>query len=206
MLVHPTGDEDRWLEERHPGRVFGAGDLLVAWNRAEAEGFETAVSDGGLQDPALDGCPAILLGEAEARWEDLHPFGPFRERRPSRTIQLALEHGRDWSWEVESPLPEGSRVLLAAGVARTEIVKADLGRAGVSVVGVLPARDHGRFDRRGIAQLERTHGALPWVVTAKDVARGAGFAFSSPAHVLGRRLRVADGAAARVDALLESLR
>lgn len=205
ILVHPTGDEDRWLEARHPGRVFRGRDLLDAWRAAANEGFRTAVSDGGLQDPALDGCPALLLGETSAGWAQLHPFGPFRERRASRPVRLSLEEGRDWSWDAESLPPDGSRVLLAAGVAKTESVISDLERGGVEVAGVLRTRDHGLFDRRAIARMERIHGALPWVITAKDEARGEVAGFARPPFVLRRRLFVEEHVAASVDALVESL-
>lgn len=204
ILVHPTGDEDRLLESRHPGRVFRNRDLLQAWAAAERAGFRGAVSDGGLQDPALDGCPAILLGESEAGSEGLLPFGPYRERRPSRSIDLVLPEGSGWRWRSRLDLPAGGRVLVAAGVARTEIVVSDLERLGFLVADVLPARDHARFRAAGIARLEREHGCLPWVVTAKDEARGDLAAFGRPVHILRRELEVSDHVAGRIDALLSA--
>lgn len=205
LLVHPTGDEDRLLESRHPGRVFRDKDLLRAWTRAERSGFRAAVSDGGLQDPALDACPAILLGETSAGWADLHPFGPFRQRRASRPVELELREDRDFEWERELPLEPGATALVACSVAKTEIVIEDVRRMGHAVAGALRTRDHGRFDRAGIARLERRHGSLPWVLTEKDVARGEVASFDRPVHVLRRRLRVPEHIATAVDELVARL-
>jgi len=202
ILVHPTGDEDRLLESRHPGRVYRDADLLRAWESASRTGFRAAVSDGGFQDPALDGSPAILLGEESAPAANLHPFGPFRQRRPSRPVQLALREGRGWDWIRHIDLQAGARVLVAAGIARSDSVMDDLRGLGIEVAAVLPARDHGRFRRCDIERLERAHGRLPWVITAKDEARGDLEIFDRPVHVLHRELVVSLGVARSVDLLI----
>lgn len=202
ILVHPTGDEDHLLETRHPGRVFRDTDLLRAWESASRCGFRAAVSDGGLQDPALDGSPAILLGEEFAPRADLHPFGPFRQRRPVRTVQLALREGRGWDWIRDIDIEAGTRVLVAAGVAKTDSVIDDLRSLGIEVAAALPVRDHARFRPSDIRRLERVHGRLPWVVTAKDEARGDVHSFDHPVHVLHRELVVSPSVARSVDLLI----
>lgn len=202
ILVHPTGDEDRLLESRHPGRVFRDTDLLRAWWNASRSGFLAAVSDGGLQDPALDASPAVLLGEETAPWAELHPFGPFRQRKPSRPVQLVLREGRGWDWISHIDLPAGERVLVAAGIAKTFSVQDDLSSLGIEVAAALPSKDHGRFRRCDIDSLERIHGALPWVVTTKDEARGDADVFGRPVHVLHRELVVSPSIARTVDLLI----
>lgn len=202
LLVHPTGDEDAWLATRHPGRVFRDRSFARAWIRAKEAGFNRAVCDGGLQDPALDGCPAILLGPARAALEDLHPFGPFRQRRPTRAVDLHLAEGEGWSWRCESDLPEGTGVLLGASVARTEIVVRDLGSTGMVVEAVLPTRDHAPFREDLVRALEGRHPHAPWVVTAKDAARGEIARLRAPVAILRRTLEVSAPLASRLDALL----
>jgi len=201
VLVHPTGDEDRLLEDRFPGRVFVARDLLRAWKAASAAGFARAVSDGGLQDPALDGCPALLLGPDRVALDELHPCGPFRQREPSRPIQLRIGD-RGWRWRVQADLPRGAKALAGAGVSRTEIVIDDLRALGVEPVAVLRPGDHRAFPRREVERLERDHRGLPWVITAKDLARGEGSRLRPPVHVLRRELDVDPELASGIDALM----
>lgn len=203
ILVHPTGDEDAWLESRHPGRVFRHRSFARAWESARQAGFAKAVCDGGLQDPALDGCPAILLGPARVELEDLHPFGPFRQRRPSRCLDLHLAEGEGWSWNRALDLPPGAEVLSGASVARTEIVVTDLSSLGVEVKAVLPTRDHAPFREDLVRALEARHPGAVWVVTAKDAARGELARLRAPVSILHRSLDVSAPLAARLDALLE---
>lgn len=202
ILVHPTGDEDAWLESRHPGRVFRDRSFAQAWEKAKVAGYTKAVCDGGLQDPALDGCPAILLGPARAALEDLHPFGPFRQRRPSRTVDLHLSDGEGWSWRTGLDLPPGIEVLLGASVARTEIVAGDLRSLGMDVQSVLPTRDHAPFREDLVRALEARHPGTVWVVTAKDASRGEIARLRAPVAVLNRTLEVSAPLASRLDALL----
>lgn len=202
ILVHPTGDEDTWLGSRHPGRVFRDRSFARAWESARQAGFAKAVCDGGLQDPALDGCPAILLGPARAGLEDLHPFGPFRQRRPSRSLDLHVAEGDRWSWNRALDLPPGAEVLLGASVARTEIVITDLRSLGVDVKEVLPTRDHAPFREDLVRALEARHPGAVWVVTAKDAARGELARLRSPVAILRRTLEVSPSLASRLDALL----
>lgn len=202
ILVHPTGDEDSWLASRHPGRVFRDRSFPRAWDRARRAGFAKAVCDGGLQDPALDGGPSVLLGPAEVAWEDLHPFGPFRQRRPSRSVDLHLAEGDGWSWRCELDLPPGTEVLLGASVARTEIVVDGLRSSGMSVEAVLPTRDHAPFRPDLVRALESRHPGATWVVTAKDAARGEIARLRPPVAILRRTLEVSAPLASRLDALL----
>lgn len=204
ILVHPTGDEDLHLERRFPGRVFAHRDLLRAWSEARRRGFARALSDGGLQDPALDACPAIALGRVRVGLEELHPFGPYRQRQPSRPIQLEVGT-RGWRWRHRLDLPRGERVLLGAGVARAERIEEDLRGLGIEVVAALRSGDHRRFPRDRVARLERNHPALPWVLTAKDQARGESQRLRSPVHVLRRDLEIEPELAGRIDALVEAL-
>lgn len=202
ILVHPTFDEDVWLESRHPGRVFADPSLACAWEKAKVAGYTKAVCDGGLQDPALDRCPAILLGPASADLEDLHPFGPFRQRRPSRPVDLALAQGTGWTWRFELDLPPGTDVLLGASVAQTEIVTNDLRSLGVVARAVLPSRDHAPFRPDQVRGLESLHPGAAWVITSKDAARGELARLRSPASILRRTLEVSPGLAEEMDAFL----
>jgi tetraacyldisaccharide-1-P 4'-kinase len=203
VLVHPTGDEDAWLGSRHPGRVFPDRSFAQAWEKAKVAGYTKAVCDGGLQDPALDVCPAILLGPARAALEDLHPFGPFRQGRPSRSVDLHPTEGEDWSWRCELDLPPGTGVLLGASVAQTEIVINDLVALGMVVKAVLPTRDHAPFREDLVRALEARHPGAVWVVTAKDAARGELDGLRAPVAILRRTLEVSAPLAARLDAFLE---
>lgn len=204
VLVHPTGDEDLHLERRFPGRVFAHRDLLRAWAEARRRGFDRGLSDGGLQDPALDSCPAIVLGRLRVGLDELHPFGPYRQRHPSRPIQMEVGT-RGWRWRHRLDLPRGERVLLGAGVARTEIVEEDLRGLGLAVAAALLPGDHRRFPRGRVARMERQHPSLPWVLTAKDLARGESQRLRPPVHVLHRELEVEPELAGRIDALVEAL-
>ena len=203
ILVHPTGDEDAWLESRHPGRVFADRSFARSWEKAKVAGFGKAVCDGGLQDPALDGCPAILLGPASAALEELHPFGPFRQRRLSRSVDLHLTEGDGWSWSRELDLQPGTEVLLGAAVARTEIVVKDLRSLGMVVKAVLPTSDHAPFREDRVRGLEARHPDATWVVTAKDAARGEVAGLRAPVSILRRTLDVSPSLQARLDALLK---
>jgi len=90
ILAHPTGDEDVLLRERFPGRVFVHRDFLVAWEEARRAGFAAALCDGGLQDPALDTCPALCvdLPGTPVGVRDLLPLGRFRELSPNPRTTL----------------------------------------------------------------------------------------------------------------------
>lgn len=202
ILVHPTGDEDVWLESRHRGRVFRDRSFARAWQRAKDAGYTRAVCDGGLQDPALDGCPAILLGPASASLEELHPFGPFRQRHPTRCVDLHLAEGIGWSWTSGLDLAPGTEVLVGAAVAQTEIVNSDLRSRGVVVKAVLPTSDHAPFRPDLVREMEDRHPGATWVVTAKDAARGEVARLRSPVSILRRTLDVSASLATGLDALL----
>jgi tetraacyldisaccharide-1-P 4'-kinase len=205
LLVHPTGDEDRMLRGRFPGRVFIHRDLLRAWAAAREAGFVRGVSDGGLQDPALDGCPALVLGRMRADFHELHPCGPYRQRRPARPVQLEVGETGPSCWRHEIDLPHGSRVLVGAGVARTENIVQDLRGLGVETAAVLGSGDHRRFPTGQVELLERGFPELPWVITAKDQARGEAGRLRAPVHVLRRELQIDPELACRIDALVEAL-
>lgn len=207
ILVHPTGDEDRWLSRRHPGRVFIHRSLLQARNRASQEGFRAAVSDGGLQDPRLDRCPAILLGEIPpgAGYEVLHPFGPFRELRPSRPVDLQLLEGRDWDWSSRWEPGVDGPVLAAAGIADTDKFRRDLAAHGADIVATLATRDHGSFPIREVRRLESLHPGATWAISEKDEARGEIERLGRPSVVLRRRLEVSSATSDRIARLVGSL-
>ncbi len=174
VLVHPTGDEDRMLEARFPGRVFCHRDWLEAWNRAERAGFVACVCDGGLQDPALDGCPALGLvhpeGPRDAR--DLLPFGAYRALEPFARIQeREMAVGIDlWGrLDPDKLPPPGTGVCAACAVARSEIFFRELEDAGLQVLEKVAFADHARFPGWLLRRMEA--GSTPWMVTEKDSFR-----------------------------------
>ncbi|HXP90514.1 MAG TPA: tetraacyldisaccharide 4'-kinase [Fibrobacteria bacterium] len=174
VLVHPTGDEDSMLQARFPGRVFRHRDWMEAWKAAERAGFAAGVCDGGLQDPALDGCPALRLvhpeGPRDAR--DLLPFGPYRALKPlSRSRERALTVGADVSGRLDPRdlPPPGTRVHVACAVARPEIFFRELEEAGLRLEERVALSDHARFPGKLIRRMEA--GPIPWLVTEKDSFR-----------------------------------
>lgn len=204
VLAHPTGDEDAWLRRRFGDRVFADRDLLRAWNRARAAGFGGAVSDGGLQDPALEDCPALRLevDDAPRRWSDLLPWGPYRERAPRpRGRILDLVWGRDLGWSLDpASAPEpGTAVVAAAGIARPSAFFADLEAAGLVLLDRLAFGDHHRFDSKEVARARGRHPGAAWVITEKDAAR-EGWLPEEGSIVARRNLSIPDGLAARLDA------
>ena len=202
ILVHPTGDEDRMLGECFPGRVFAHRDWLVAWDDAHRSGFTSGVSDGGLQDPALDGCPALLLvhpdGPRDIR--DLLPFGPFRALRPfPRTEERALLLGTDLRTRLDPadlPAP-GTEVAAACAVARPEVFFDELESAGLRVVERLAFQDHARFPASLLRRME--DGKRPWLVTAKDASRKS---LPGAVHAVGRIVEVSPDSVLAVDGLV----
>lgn len=173
ILCHGTGDEDRWLALRHPGRVFVHRDWLKAWRKAQAAGFCAGVCDGGLQDPALDGCPALRLDvdPAPRTWRDYHPWGPWRES-PWRSRQATVV-------SVERDLRPGlgldgecsiTGLRAACAVARPEVFFMDLEASGVRLLERVALGDHTRFSRGLLGRMAVDPSA--WVVTEKDAARG----------------------------------
>jgi len=207
ILVHPTGDEDRWLESRHPGRVFVHRDLLVARQLAGQRGFQAFVSDGGFQNPRLDPCKAILLGDppAASGYEMLHPFGPFRESMPRRGFDAHLREGSDWDWTCTPDRGIEGEILIAAGIADPERFRRDVVGMGLQVAGILPTRDHRAFDLESVRRLECLHPDGTWLITEKDEARGECARFNLPVVVLRRRLQVPPSVAGRIDRLVETL-
>lgn len=175
ILVHPTGDEDRMLAERFPGRVFAHRDWLEAWAAAELTGFVAGVCDGGLQDPALDGCPALHLIHSDGPRDasDLLPFGPFRALRPfPRTDERTLLLGADLRTRLDPAdlPPPGTEVRAACAVARPEIFFRDLEAAGLLLVERAARPDHARFHAELLRRM--ADGNSPWLVTEKDASRG----------------------------------
>jgi len=174
VLVHPTGDEDRMLDTRFPGRVFRHRDWLEAWNAAKRAGFAVGVCDGGLQDPALDGCAALRLvhpdGPRDAR--DLLPFGAYRALKPfPRSRERALTVGTEVAGRLDlrDLPPSGSRVCAACAVARPEIFFRELEEAGLHLVERIALADHAPFPRSLLRRMG--DGSLPWLVTEKDSFR-----------------------------------
>ena len=205
LLVHPTGDEDSMLERWFPGRVFVHRDLLVAWGRARAAGFDAAVSDGGMQDPAFDGCPAVRLDHSPgpAGPEDLLPFGRFRALvAPPREREVVFVVGEDLSWELESTsLPaRGATVRVACGIARPEAFVGDLRGAGMEVVETVLVGDHGRFPANILRRMERV--PQEWCVTEKDAFRQR---LPAGVHVVRRKLLLAQEVRKRLDELVGAL-
>ncbi|MBK9577175.1 MAG: tetraacyldisaccharide 4'-kinase [Fibrobacterota bacterium] len=173
VLCHGTGDEDRWLAARHPGRVFVHRDWLKAWRMAQVAGFCAAVCDGGLQDPALDGCPALRLDvePAPASWRDVHPWGPWREPPGQSRQATAVSVERDLRPRLglEGEVPSAG-LRAACAVARPDVFFADLEALGVRLLERVAFRDHAGFSRDVLERMAREPSA--WVVTEKDAARG----------------------------------
>ncbi len=177
ILAHPTGDEDRWLEKRFPGRVFVARDFLKAWGKARAAGFQRAVCDGGLQDPALEDCPAVNLELEGPRPQlgDLFPFGRFRERKPRpRRALHTVKIPSDLGFALDpATLPRsGTNVVAACAIARPEVFFQDLRNMGLTLVETISFGDHLRFDPSTLARIASKHSEATWVITEKDQARG----------------------------------
>lgn len=177
ILAHPTGDEDIFLQQRFPGRVFVHRDFLVAWEMARQAGFAAGVSDGGLQDPALDHCPAICLDlpRPPIRFRDLLPTGRYRELSPTPRTSLhriRLDRDLDPRIRQDSLPPPGTRVVAATSIARPDGFFVDLERHGLVVVERLGFADHARFCRKTVDRAMSRHPGIPWLVTAKDAARG----------------------------------
>lgn len=177
MLVHPTGDEDALLRREFPGRIFAHRDFLVAFEMARLAGFAAGVCDGGLQDPALDGCPALCvdLPDAPRGYLDLLPAGRYRELSPrprARLHRILLDRDLDPRPDLETLPSPGTRVVAAASIARPDAFFADLERHGLVVVERLAFADHARFPRSAVDRAIERHPGIPWLITAKDAARG----------------------------------
>jgi len=190
------------LQAAFPDRVFVHRDFLVAWERARSRGFGSAVSDGGLQDPALDGCPAVRIdhpGRPRGP-EDLLPFGRYRAlRAPRRATELVLTLGADlWREFDPSSLPPTSTPIRAAcAVARPEAFAGSLREAGLEVAELRAYRDHARFPAGQVERMRNEPGA--WVVTAKDAARQD---LPSGVHVARGSLVLREGACASLEELI----
>jgi len=210
ILAHPTGDEDQLLSARFPGRVFVHRDLLVAWNNACDAGFCAAVSDGGLQDPALDGCPAICVDlDFSPGASDLLPFGRHRELSPRpRTdlLRISLHQHLSPRLDETSLPPRGTHVVAACSIARPERFFQDLEQAGMILAERVAFGDHRPFDA-GVATdtLARQPG-LPWVITEKDAARGEPRSIKSPTWTARRILSPTIRIEEDIDRLTDSVR
>ncbi len=177
ILVHPTGDENVFLETAFPSRVFVHQDFHQAWKMARTSGFAAALCDGGLQDPALEDCAALCLEIAgpAPTLADLHPFGPFRELRPRprREIRRLIVEG-DLCPQLDRDRlpPPGSNVLAACSIARPEVFFADLRSVGLNLVEAVAFGDHRPFLQHRLGKTMDHNQGLPWIVTTKDAARG----------------------------------
>lgn len=203
ILCHATGDEDRWLRQRHPGRVFAHRDWLEAWRLAQRRGFAAAVCDGGLQDPALDGCLALRLDvePLPASWKDFHPWGAWRESpadaREATGIRV-VEELRP-GLHLDRTFDAAPR-RAACAIARPEAFFADLEAAGIELVERVACRDHSRFPK----PLLRRMAAKPteWVVTEKDAARTG---IPAGVGVAQRRLNPSPSIRTRIEAMVRSI-
>jgi tetraacyldisaccharide-1-P 4'-kinase len=205
VLAHPVGDEERMLASRFPGRVFAHSDWLAAWELAARKGFRAGVCDGGLQDPALDDCPAVRLDHVPgpAGPADLLPFGAFRQLRPTRRAEeLVLVVGSDLraSLDPRDLPPPGTEVSAACAVACPEIFFGDLDAAGLCLAERVAFPDHARFPRRLISRMERDDRI--WLATEKDAARGK---LPRGTRAVRRILTVREDAARSIDLLADGL-
>lgn len=82
-----------------------------------------------------------------------------------------------------SPLPAGTRVLLASGIARPAAFRAAAEAAGFEVAGQLVFPDHHAFPRASLRRIEAelaAAGARAVLVTEKDAVKLAGGALTAP--------------------------
>lgn len=210
ILVHPTGDEDIFLQQLFPGRVFVHRDFLAAWESAQRAGFAAALCDGGLQDPALDDCPALCvdLPDAPIGVRDLLPVGRFRELSPTpRTTLHRLLVDGDLNPTLAPPsLPApGTEVVAATSIARPQAFFANLERQGLVVVNALAFGDHARFSRRAVERTIARHPGTPWLVTTKDAARGELAHLPPGSIVVERKLHPTTEVERIVDGIAEQL-
>ena len=193
------------LGEIFPGRVFAHRDWLAAWDEAHRSGFGAGVCDGGLQDPALDGCPALFLVHPEGPRDtcDLLPFGPFRGLRPfPRSRERALLLGTDF-WTRLDPAhlpPPGTEVAAACAVARPEIFFRELEALGLRLVERESLPDHAGFPRDLLRRM--TDGIRPWLVTAKDAARAT---LPEGTRAVGRIVELSTDSVLAADGLVDLL-
>jgi tetraacyldisaccharide-1-P 4'-kinase len=185
ILVHPTPDERTMLESDFRGRVFSHASFPMGWEMARKAGFSWAISDGGYQDPRLNGGRKILIHDEDLPEcpSQLLPFGRWRELAPASSradlhlVREGLEpfparnsSGYRWVPHLEGARAPGA-VLLACGVGNPARVRCDLEGLGCRIVAEHRVRDHGRFSLRRIARLGAASPGIPWVGTAKDKAR-----------------------------------
>ncbi|MEK7391189.1 MAG: tetraacyldisaccharide 4'-kinase [Fibrobacterota bacterium] len=210
ILAHPTGDEDRFLTDRFPGRVFVHRDLLVAWNKARDAGCRAAVSDGGLQDPALDGCPAICVDlETPPGASDLLPFGRYRELSPrprARLLRISLEQDLSPRLDQSSLPPRGTQVVAACSIARPERFFQDLEQAGMVLAERVAFGDHRHFAASVVTDTLTRKPGHPWVITEKDAARGESRSITSRAWTARRILSPNVRSEEEIDSLTDSVR
>lgn len=210
VLVHPTGDEDALLRREFPGRIFAHRDFLVAFETARLAGFAAGVCDGGLQDPALDGCPALCvdLARPPIRFRDLLPAGRYRELSPrprARLHRILQDRDLDPHLVQDSLPPPGTRVVAAASIARPDAFFADLERRGLVVVERLGFADHARFSRSAVDRAIERHPGVPWLITAKDAARGELEILPAGSVAVERRLNPGPEMQRMLDELAKSL-
>lgn len=210
LLAHPTGDEDAMLRASFPGRVFAHRDLLRAWEAARQAGFAAAVADGGLQDPALDGCPALCLelSDAPLRPSDLLPLGRYRELSPTPRARLhRILVDRDLAARIHAGAipPPGTEIVAATSIARPEPFFQELERNGLVVRETLAFGDHRIFPRRAVdGALARNPGTV-WLITSKDAARGELARLPPGSMAVERRLEPSMEVARIVDEAARSL-
>ncbi len=68
--------------------------------------------------------------------------------------------------------PPGTEVVAASSIARPQAFFTDLERHGLVVACALAFGDHSRFSRQLVERTIARHPGTPWLITAKDAARG----------------------------------
>jgi tetraacyldisaccharide-1-P 4'-kinase len=130
--------------------VIRAVDRWWSWLQADATGgFDLLVSDGGVEDPRLDGARTLLLdrpgGGSPARWSNLLPCGRWRS--------FPADHPEvDWRWRTDGFIgwqlrePEGlERAVprtLVTGLGDPQAALAMLLSAGWNIVRLIRVPDH----------------------------------------------------------------
>lgn len=151
VLVDATRDtlNDRLLPAgylREPPDALARADAVV-------------VTRAAVPDDALAAAIARHHGRPPIAWAD-HRW---------RTVRCI---DRDGETQLSPDTLAGRRVVTLLGVGNPAAVRAQLERAGASIVADVPARDHARYDARTLDQLrERARGTDGVVVTWKDLVK-----------------------------------
>ncbi len=169
--IEDAGDEPRLIARSCPGvTVFVGVNRIASAREAVAQGFNLLLLDDGFQHRRLARDVDLLLDVGNGNGL-LLPAGPLRE--PPSHARRATHVWRRGIEVKHSLAPLSGKYVLLLGVARPDLVKESVERAGGEVAALHAYADHHRFTP---AELERarqdaqTLGAT-LATTAKDAER-----------------------------------